>query len=123
MFETMVFRRILHIGDLYDTKKGEVLAGVSFWKGNTIRKNIRRSFLPSMRTHFFAGKTSFERLDRMNIKAELKLGFLGKKVLQIPFKFFQNILCMRMLFCINLLRKMFSMNIFIVITTKNTCNT
>ena len=69
MFETMVFRRILHIGDLYDAKKGEVLAGVSFWKGNTIRKNIRRSFLPSMRTHFCAGKRSFERLDRMNIKA------------------------------------------------------
>ena len=68
-FKTMVLGRIVHIGDLYDAKKGEVLAGVSFWKGNTIRKNIRRSFLPSMRTHFCAGKTSFERLDRMNIKA------------------------------------------------------
>ena len=80
-FETMVLGRIVHIGDLYDAKKGEVLAGVSFWKDDTIKKNIRRSFLPSMRTHFFAGQTSFERLDSMNIEAELKLDFLGKNVI------------------------------------------
>ena len=87
-FETMVLGRIVHIGDLYDAKKGEVLAGVSFWKDDTIKKNIRRSFLPSMRTHFFAGQTSFERLDSMNIEAELKLDFLGKNVIQLSFKFF-----------------------------------
>ena len=96
----MVLGRIVHIGDLYDAKKGEVLAGVSFWKDDTIKNNIRRSFLPSMRTHFFAGETSFKRLDNMNIKAELKLDFLGKKVLRIPFKFFQNILCIRMFYCV-----------------------
>ena len=87
-FETMVLGRIVHIGDLYDAKKGEVLAGVSFWKDDTIKKNIRRSFLPSMRTHFFAGQTSFERLDSMNLEAELKLDFLGKNVIQLSFKFF-----------------------------------
>ena len=87
-FETMVLGRIVHIGDLYDAKKGEVLAGVSFWKDDTIKKNIRRSFLPSIRTHFFAGQTSFERLDSMNIEAELKLDFLGKNVIQLSFKFF-----------------------------------
>ena len=87
-FETMVLGRIVHIGDLYDAKKDEVLAGVSFWKDDTIKKNIRRSFLPSMRTHFFAGQTSFERLDSMNIEAELKLDFLGKNVIQLSFKFF-----------------------------------
>ena len=80
-FETMVLGRIVHIGDLYDAKKGEVLAGVSLWKDDTIKNNVQRSFLPSMRTHFFAAKTSFERLDHMNIKAELKLDFLGEKVL------------------------------------------
>ena len=80
-FETMVLGRIVHIGDLYDAKKGEVLAGVSLWKDDTIKNNLQRSFLPSMRTHFFAAKTSFERLDHMNIEAELKLDFLGKKVL------------------------------------------
>ena len=103
-FETMVLGRIVHIGDLYDAKKGEVLAGVSFWKDDTIKNNIRRSFLPSMRTHFFAGKTSFERLDSMNIKAELKLDFLGKKFLRVLFKLFQKILCIRMLLCMNLLK-------------------
>ena len=87
-FETMVLGRIVHIGDLYDAKKGEVLAGVSFWKDDTIKKNIRRSFLPSMRTHFFAGQTSFERLDSMNIEAELKLDFLGMNVIQLSLKFF-----------------------------------
>ena len=87
-FETMVLGRIVHIGDLYDAKKGEVLAGVSFWKDDTIKKNIRRSFLPSIRTHFFAGQTSFERLDSMNIEAELKLDFLGMNVIQLSFKFF-----------------------------------
>ena len=96
-FETMVLGRIAHIGDLYDAKKGEVLAGVSLWKDDAIKNNIRRSFLPSMRTRFFAGKTSFERLDSMNIDAELKLDFLGRKVLRILFKFFQKILCIRML--------------------------
>ena len=80
-FETMVLGRIVHIGDLYDAKRGEVLAGVSFWKDDTIKNNIRLSYLPSMRTDFFAGQTSFERLDSMNIEAELKLDFLGKKVL------------------------------------------
>ena len=80
-FETMVLGRIVHIGDSYDAKKGEVLAGVSLWKDDTIKNNVQRSFLPSMRTHFFAAKTSFERLDHMNIKAELKLDFLGEKVL------------------------------------------
>ena len=80
-FETMVLGRIVHTGDLYDAKRGEVLAGVSFWKDDTIKNNIRLSYLPSMRTHFFAGQTSFERLDSMNIEAELKLDFLGKKVL------------------------------------------
>ena len=73
---------------LHDAKKGEVLAGVSFWKDDTIKKNIRRSFLPSMRTYFLAGQTSFERLDSMNIEAELKLDFLGKNVIQLSFKFF-----------------------------------
>ena len=102
-FETMVLGSIVHIGDLYDAKKGEVLAGVSFWKDDTIKNNIWRSFLPSMRTHFFAGETSFQRLDSMNIKAELKLDFLGKNVLQILFKFFQNIFCIRMLLCMSLL--------------------
>ena len=87
-FETMVLGRIVHIGDLYDAKKGEVLAGVSFWKDDTIKKNIRRSFLPSIRTHFFAGQTSFERLDSMNIEAELKLDFLGMNVIQLSLKFF-----------------------------------
>ena len=80
-FETMVLGRIVHIGDLYDAKKGAVLAGVSLWKDDTIKNNIRRSFLPSMRTHFFAGETSFQRLDSMNIEAELKLDFLGKNIL------------------------------------------
>ena len=103
-FETMVLGRIVHIGDLYDAKKGEVLAGVSLWKDDTIKNNVRRSFLPSMRTHFFAGKTSFERLDGMNIKAELKLDFLGKKFLRVLFKLFQKILCIRMLLCMNLLK-------------------
>ena len=78
-FETMVLGRIVHIGDLYDARKGEVLAGVSLWKDDTIRNNVQRSFFPSMRTHFFAAKTSFERLDNMNIEAELKLDFLGKR--------------------------------------------
>ena len=103
-FETMVLGRIVNIGDLYDAKKGEVLAGVSFWKDDTIKKNIRRSFLPSMRTHFFAGETSFKRLDNMNIKAELKLDFLGKNILRILFKFFQKIICIRMLLCMKLLK-------------------
>ena len=80
-FETMVLGRTVHIGDLYDAKKGAVLAGVSLWKNDTIKNNIRRSFLPSMRTHFFAGETSFERLDSMNIEADLKLDFLGQNVL------------------------------------------
>ena len=80
-FETMVLGRIVHIGDLYDAKKGEVLAGVSLWKDDTIKNNVQQSFLPSMRTHFFAAKTSFERLDHMNINAELKLDFLGEKPL------------------------------------------
>ena len=73
---------------LHDAKKGEVLAGVSFWKDDTIKKNIRRSFLLSMRTHFLAGQTSFERLDSMNIEAELKLDFLGMNVIQLSLKFF-----------------------------------
>ena len=103
-FETMVLGRIVHIGDLYDAKKGEVLAGVSFWKDDTIKNNIRRSFLPSMRTHFFAGETSFQRLDSMNIKAELKLDFLGKNPLRILFQLFQKILCVRMLLCMSLLK-------------------
>ena len=103
-FETMVLGRIVHVGDLYDAKKGEVLAGVIFWKDDAIKNNLRRSFLPSMRTHFFAGKTSFERLDRMNIKAELKLDFLGKKALRIAYKLFQKILCIKMLLCMNLLK-------------------
>ena len=80
-FETMVLGRIVHIGDLYDAKKGQVSAGVSLWKDDTIKNNLRRSSLPSMRTRFFAGETSFERLDSMNIKAELKMDFLGKRVL------------------------------------------
>ena len=80
-FETMVLGRIVHIGDLYDAKKGQVSAGVSLWKDDTIINNLRRSSLPSMRTRFFAGETSFERLDSMNIKAELKMDFLGKRVL------------------------------------------
>ena len=80
-FETMVPGRIVHIGDLYDARKGEVLAGVSFWKDDTVKNDIQRSFLPSMRTDSFAAKASFERLDHMNIEAELKLDFLGKKVL------------------------------------------
>ena len=96
-FETMVLGRIAHIGDLYGAKKGDVLAGVSLWKDDTIKNNKRRSFLPSMRTRFFAGKTSFERLDSVDIDAELKLDFLGEKVLRILFKFFQKILCIRML--------------------------
>ena len=119
-FETMVLGRIVHIGDLYDAKKGEVLAGVSFWKDDAIKSNVRRSFLPSMRTHFFAGQTSFERLDSMNIEAELKLDFLGKKVLRIPFKFFQKILCIRMLLYMKLMRII--KLTFSLITRSNTCN-
>ena len=119
-FETMVLGRIVHIGDLYDAKKGEVLAGVGFWKDNAIKNNIRRSFLPSMRTHFFAGETSFERLDSMNIEAELKLDFLGKKVLRIRFKFFQKILCLRMLLYMNLLR---IIKLTFSLTRNNTCIT
>ena len=67
-FQTMVLGRIAHIGDLYDTKKGEVLAGVRFWKDNKMTNIVRRSFLPSMRTIFFAAKTSFEGVDNINIE-------------------------------------------------------
>ena len=80
-FETMVPGRIVGIGDLYDARKGDDLAGVSFWKDDTVKNDIQRSFLPSMRTDSFAAKASFEILDHMNIEAELKLDFLGKKVL------------------------------------------
>lgn len=83
MFETNVLGRIVHIGDLYDAKKSDVLAGVSLWNDDTIKKYTRRSKLPSVRTRFFAAESSFERLDNMDIDAELKLDFLGKKVLPV----------------------------------------
>ena len=75
-----VLRSGIRLGDLYDAQKDQFLSGTSLWSAEVLKKAKKdnRQVEPSTDTKFSAGKTSLDRLSLMDIKAELKLSFLGK---------------------------------------------
>ena len=75
-----VLRSDIRLGDLYDARKDQILSGTSLWSASEL-KNIKlnnRQTLQSTKLKYSTGKTSLDRLSLMDIKAELKLSFLGK---------------------------------------------
>jgi len=78
---------VLGLGDLYDAKTDRFLAGTSLWSQKTIQAaKITQNQLSSV-TKYSTGRTLYEKLDEMNIKASLKLSFLGKKNTHFLFLF------------------------------------
>lgn len=69
----------VRLGDLYDAKNNQHLSGTSLWSTEVLKKvkNDNRNKIGAYEYLYKAGKTTTERLDIMDIKAELRLDFLG----------------------------------------------
>ena len=75
-----VLRSGIRLGDLYDAQKDQFLSGTSLWSAQELKKVKldNRQVEQSTQLKFSSGKTTLDRLSLMDIKAELKLSFLGK---------------------------------------------
>ena len=75
-----VLRSGIRLGDLYDAQKDKFLSGTSLWSSQELKKAKldNRQIEQSTNVKFSTGKTLLDRLSLMDIKAELKLSFLGK---------------------------------------------
>ena len=75
-----VLRSGIRLGDLYDAQKDMILSGTSLWSSQELKKAKlnNRQIEQSTKLRYSTGKTSLDRLSLMDIKAELKLSFLGK---------------------------------------------
>ena len=75
-----VLRSGIWLGDLYDAQKDQFLSGTSLWSAQELKKVKldNRQVEQSTQLKFSSGKTTLDRLSLMDIKAELKLSFLGK---------------------------------------------
>ena len=75
-----VLRSGIRLGDLYDAQKDQFLSGTSLWSAQKLKKVklANRQIEQSTKLKYSSGKTSLDRLNLMDIKASLKLSFLGK---------------------------------------------
>ena len=75
-----VLRSGIRLGDLYDAQKDQFLSGTSLWSAQELKKVKldNRQIEQSTKLKYSSGKTSLDRLSLMDIKASLKLSFLGK---------------------------------------------
>ena len=75
-----LLRSGVRLGDLYDAQKNQFLSGTSLWSAQELKKAKvdNRQIEQSTDLKFSTGKTTLDRLSLMDIKAELKLSFLGK---------------------------------------------
>ena len=72
----------VRLGDFYDAKSSQYLAGTSLWSTDVLKKvkENNRNIISSYDYLYKTGRTTTERLDLMDIKASLKLDFLGKLI-------------------------------------------
>ena len=77
-----VLRSGIRLGDLYDAQNDKFLSGTSLWSAKELKevKVDNRQVEQTTHLKFSSGKTSLDRLSLMDIKAELKLSFLGKSL-------------------------------------------
>ena len=82
IMERFTLGKDVSLGELYDAKKNRFLSGTSLWSTNTLKKVAKDNLnhLNSDSYSYKTGKTVEEKLDDMNIQAELKLDFLGKLI-------------------------------------------
>ena len=75
-----VLRSGIRLGDLYDAQTDQFLSGTSLWSAQELKKVKleNRQIEQSTKLKYNSGKTSLDRLTLMDIKAEIKLSFLGK---------------------------------------------
>ena len=75
-----VLRPDIRLGDLYDAQNDQFLSGTSLWSAQELKKikKDNRQIVQSTKLKYSTGKTTLDRLSLMDIKAELKLSFLGK---------------------------------------------
>ena len=77
-----LLRSGVRLGDLYDAQNDEFMFGTSLWSAQELKKVKvdNRQIQQSTNMKFSTGKTTLDRLSLMDIKAELKLSFLGKSL-------------------------------------------
>ena len=70
----------IRLGELYDARKNQFLSGTTLWSAQELKKAKldKRQIEQSAQLKFSSGKTTLDRLNLMDIKAELKLSFLSK---------------------------------------------
>ena len=75
----------VRLGDFYDVRSSQYLAGTSLWSTEVLNKvkQNNRNPISSYKYFYKNGRTTTERLDMMDIKASLKLDFLGKPFLRV----------------------------------------
>lgn len=71
-----VLRADITLGELYNAKSDQYLAGDSLWSTEVLNR-IEKNVDTYSTHHFNEGKTTSQRLDAMDISASLKLSFLG----------------------------------------------
>ena len=75
----------VRLGDFYDVRSRQYLAGTSLWSTDVLNKvkQNNRNPISSYEYLYKNGRTTTERLDMMDIKASLKLDFLGEPLLRL----------------------------------------